>query len=176
MSNDRHTIIETERLILRSWTLGDVEAAFTVWGDPEVMRFVDDGKPFDTLDRTRRSIERGMEAQRRLGFSIWPMVEKSEAEVIGCCGFHYFGEGPALELIVHLARSRWGRGYATEAARACIEYGFIELGAERIVAAVHPKNIRSRQVIRKAGMTYVGPILLDKIEEVLYAIDAPETT
>jgi len=80
--------------------------------------------------------------------------------------------GPAIleiEVGYHLARAFWGRGYATEAARACVRFGFEQLNLERIVAVVQPANVASRRVLEKCGLTYTGMGYYYKAECKVYA-------
>ena len=81
--------------------------------------------------------------------------------------------GPAIleiEVGYHLARAFWGRGYATEAARACLRYGFEQLKLERIVAVVRPENVASRRVLEKSGLSYTGMGYHYKAEVRMYAV------
>jgi ribosomal-protein-alanine N-acetyltransferase len=136
-------VLETNRLVLRTWTLEDSEAALQIWGDARVMHFV--GKPFENLEVARRALENAIAAQDEHGVCLWAAVEKSSGRVVGCCGFHLFEDG--LELAYHFIRAVWGKGYATEAAQACLDYGFEKLDAAKIVAFAHPQNIASFRVL-----------------------------
>jgi RimJ/RimL family protein N-acetyltransferase len=145
-------IVETDRLLLRTWESDDSQAAFEIWGDPEVMRYV--GKPFASLDAACRTIERAAEAQRRHGVCLWAVVEKASSEVVGASGFHFSAEGPEFELAYHFKRKHWGHGFATEAVHACVRYARETLAATRIVAGVDARNAASRRVLEKAGFQY----------------------
>jgi RimJ/RimL family protein N-acetyltransferase len=151
-------VVETERLILRTWTLEDAPDALRIWGDPEVMRFVDDGVPLAGVEEARAVLGRAIRAQEVLGHCLWCAVEKSSGRFVGCCGFHRFEGGPALELAYHLVPEAQGRGYATEAARGCLRFGFEVLAAPRIVALIHPRNDASRRVLEKAGFHETGVV------------------
>ncbi len=161
-------ILETNRLILRTWGLEDAEAAFGIWGDAQVMRFI--GKPFESVEVARRALGNAIAAQERYGFCLWAAVEKSGQKVIGCCGFHAYEEGSALELAYHFIPSSWGGGYATEAAAACVRYGFERLKTPKIVAFTRPGNAASDRVLEKVGMSYEGPVSYENVEEKLYQL------
>jgi RimJ/RimL family protein N-acetyltransferase len=161
-------IFETNRLILRTWTLEDADDAFKIWGDGEVMRFVD--KPFESVEVARRALGNAIAAQQKYGFCLWAAVEKSSKKVVGCCGFHPYECGAALELAYHFMPSSWGRGYATEAAAACVEYGFEQLNTAKIVAFTHPDNADSSRVLEKIGMIYKGLVPSENAEEKLYEL------
>lgn len=164
-------ILETPRLVLRTWAADDAADALEIWGDPEVMRLV--GKPFAGIDAARNALRRAMTAQEEHGVSVWPVVEKSGREIVGCCGFHLYEGGPALELVYHFKSAHWGRGYATEAARACLRYAFEQLKAPRVVATVLPDNEASRRVLEKIGFGYKGVVQYEGVDEKFYEATRP---
>lgn len=146
-------ILETERLILRTWLLNDLKDFFEIYGDKEVWRYVDPSGVLKSEDAARRPLLKGVAYQQEHGFCHWAVVEKQRGRVIGACGFNLFEGGPRLELVYHFARASWGRGFASEAARACLRYAFEKLGAPEVVASVDPQNLASKRVLEKAGMT-----------------------
>jgi RimJ/RimL family protein N-acetyltransferase len=79
-------ILETNRLVLRTWALDDAASAFKIWGDAKVMQFV--GKPFENLKVARRALGSAIATQEKYAFCLWAVVEKSGEAIIGCCGFH----------------------------------------------------------------------------------------
>ncbi len=162
-------ILESDRLILRTWALEDADAAFKIWGNAEVMQFI--GKPFESVEVAQRALGNAIAAQEKNGFCLWAAVEKSSAEVIGCCGFHLYEDGSALELAYHFIPSSWRHGYATEAAAACVKYGFGRLNRLRIVAFAHPDNAASNRVLEKIGMRYIGLVPYEGTEEKLYELE-----
>lgn len=125
-----------------------------VFGDPEVMRFSGGGarSPAGTLERVRGLIEH----QERHGFSKWGVCERASGSLVGDCGVQLLEEGPDVELGFHLRRSAWGRGYATEAARACLDAAFTGLGLDEVIAIVAPGNAASVRVLEKIGMQAAG--------------------
>ena len=151
-------LLETERLVLRRFAEADADDLFDLHGDPEVMRFLTGGEPTprdviedETLPRFLRSYERVE------GFGFWAAVERSAGEFLGWFEFRPpEGAGPGeVELGYRLRRCAWGRGYATEGARALIRDGFTRLGVRRVVAQTMAVNAASRCVMEKVGMTYV---------------------
>lgn len=161
-------ILETNRLVLQTWTLDDAASAFKIWGDAKVMQFV--GKPFESIEVAGRALGNAIAAQEKYGFCLWAAAEKSGEAIIGCCGFHPYGDGPALELAYHFIPSSWGRGYATEATAACVKYGFEKLNAPKIVAFTHPDNAASYRVLERIGMKYKGVVPYEGTEEKLYEL------
>jgi [ribosomal protein S5]-alanine N-acetyltransferase len=125
-----------------------------VFGDPEVMRFSGGGarSPAGTLERVRGLIEH----QQRHGFSKWGVEERASGDLVGDCGIQLLEGGPDVELGFHLRPSVWGRGYATEAARACLDAAFTSLGLDQVIAIVAPGNAASVRVLEKLGMRAAG--------------------
>jgi RimJ/RimL family protein N-acetyltransferase len=148
--------LETERLVLRRFTEADVDHLFALHNDPDVMRFLNGGKP-----TPREEIEREYRG-RFAGDSYWAVVEKATGEFLGWFGLHPTEGGPdAAELGYRLKRSAWGKGYATEGSRALIRKGFAELGVRRVWAQTMAVNLASRRVMEKAGLVYVRTLHLE---------------
>jgi RimJ/RimL family protein N-acetyltransferase len=148
--------IVTDRLELRPFTAADLEAAHAVYADAGFNRFSTSG-PARTIADSRARVERHIAHQAANGFSMWPVFHREDATMIGICGLMLVEfTGPELEVGWRLVESRWGLGYATEAGRACLEFGFRDLGLERIIAICDRENIASRRVMEKIGMTPDG--------------------
>jgi RimJ/RimL family protein N-acetyltransferase len=166
-------ILETGRLALRTWALEDAEAALTIYSDPEVMYFLH--RPaLQTVEAARNLLETRPIAQyREHGFGIWAVVEKATGGLIGSCGLKYLDNGPLIEVGYHLARAAWGKGYATEAATACVRHGFDKMRLERIWGVVDPLNFASQRVLEKSGLTYQGMGHYYNHDLRVYAVDRP---
>ena len=161
--------IETARLLIRPFEPSDAEAIFETWGDPEAMRWIPSGAHPD-LETSRQRIGRFTEHQKVHGFSLWPVIEKATGRILGDCGLILVeGTGPEVELAYRVSRAAWGKGYATEAAGACLRYGFDVAGLDTIIAVTHPDHVASRRVMEKNGMRFVGPVHLYGRELVKYA-------
>jgi RimJ/RimL family protein N-acetyltransferase len=166
--------LTTTRLHLRPFTAADHEAIHAVYSDPEVMRYVGHGAHRVMADTTAalRGYADGLAAR---GYSFVAVVERETGAVIGDAGLYPFaGTGPDLELGYTLARSAWGRGYATELGRALLEHAFGALGAERVVAQVEPDNAASRRVLEKLGLRYERDLDAYGFRMALYAIEAAD--
>lgn len=147
--------LATERLVIRSTEEGDVEGLHRIYSDPEAMRYIPGGA-FDDMERVRRSIARSREREATSGMTLWAVADKDTGGFIGQCGVvPVDGKGPEIELAYHFGRPFWGRGYATEAARAVADYAFRELKLERLLGLTFPTNVPSQRVLEKAGFTYV---------------------
>jgi RimJ/RimL family protein N-acetyltransferase len=150
--------LETERLLLRRFTESDVANLHDLDGDPEVMRFVNGGKPVSRDVIREETLPRFLRAYERFeGFGVWAAIERSTGEFVGLFELYPRKDaGPnEVELGYRLRRSAWGKGYATEGSRALIRKGFTELGVQRVVAETMAVNAGSRRVMEKAGLTYV---------------------
>ena len=136
------------------------------------------------LERGADTVEPSLEAQReslaRLlarhegwdpGYGFWAIVEKASGRIAGAVILKPLPGHPEIEVGWHLARRAWGNGYATEAGRAAIEYGFETLGLRRIVAVVNPANTRSLAVCRRLGMRHEGRTRAYDLELELFAIE-----
>ena len=150
--------IETDRLIIRTWMPADAPALAAIYGDPETMQYILSGTK--TLEQTRETIDRMIEAQEHDGYTIWPVVLKDSSELIGSCGLIKMPASGELELGFAFAREARGHGYAFEAAQAVLAFAFEQLRARAAVAYVHPFNAASIALVNKLGMRF------DRVERV----------
>jgi ribosomal-protein-alanine N-acetyltransferase len=146
--------LETERLRLRRWRTDDRVPFAAINADPEVMEHFPAPLTGPESDELVDSIESGFE---RNGFGLWALEIRSSAEFIGFAGLAVPGFEaafmPAVEVGWRLARPAWGQGYATEAGRAALEFGFDLAGLEEIVSFTSADNLRSRAVMERIGMS-----------------------
>jgi [ribosomal protein S5]-alanine N-acetyltransferase len=164
--------LTTPRLHLRPFTLADQEAIHVVYADPEVMRYVGHGA-HQTMAETANALRIYGDVLNQRGYSFLAVTERATGALIGDGGLHPMGGvGPDVELGYTLARSAWGRGYATELGRALIEYAFTVLRVPRVVAQVEPANTASRNVLAKLGMTEREQRTAYGRPHLLYAVEA----
>ena len=163
--------LETERLVIRLSVPQDAEAFLAIHRDPDVNRWLGGVRP-KSIDEELERIALRVELQRELGFSMWTVEEKDTHEIVGLSGlFPVERKGPDIEVAYHYRKDRWGRGYATEAARACLDYGFSSAGLTRIVGLVVPENVASARVLEKCGMKLEGPARHYDLDLNRYAIE-----
>jgi [ribosomal protein S5]-alanine N-acetyltransferase len=164
------TILETPRLRLREMTLGDLDDLHQVLSDPEAMQFYP--QPFDR-HMTQAWIERWMQSYERCGFGLWAVILKESGKSIGDCGLvEQEVDGiEEIEIGYHIRRDLWRRGLATEAARACRDWGFSRLGCDRLISLIDPANIASRRVAEKNAMKLVKEMEWRNKPTCLYAVD-----
>jgi RimJ/RimL family protein N-acetyltransferase len=137
-------LIETERLAIRPLAAAEREAMLDLWFDPANERV----EPGTSPEQVRAWVA-------ALPWGVW---ERASGELVGDCSLHFDTGFDEWELSYGLRRDRWGRGYATEAARACVRYGFETMSIERIVADVEPRNAASARVLEKCGFVRVGEL------------------
>lgn len=147
-------VIQTERLVLREWTESDVDSFVDLTSDPLVMRYINGGQGL-TREQTSAQIDRLISLQRSHGWTRWALELRSPAEgeprgAIGFCG-PGCTFAPDIEIGWWMHSSLWGRGLATEAARAATRYCFETIGFDRLICCVHPDNAPSLAVARNAG-------------------------
>lgn len=146
--------LTTERLLLRPWKPEDKAPFAALNSDPEVMEHF---PALLTREESDAAIERFQQRLETYGYALWALEIRSTGEFIGMTGIQNVPFDapftPAVEIGWRLARSAWGHGYASEAARASLGYGFETVGLEEIVAMTSTKNFRSQAVMERLGMT-----------------------
>src|SRR5436305_373973 len=161
--------LETERLRLRPFRPSDFEAYAELCADPEVARYLGRG----TLSREQawRVLAFLMGHWRMRGYGMWAVEAKAAAGLVGVLGFADPAGWPGFELAWTLARRFWGRGYATEGARAALAYAFTALGKDRVISLIHPENRASIRVAERLGESLQGRTAVAGRELLVYGID-----
>ena len=149
-------VLLTERLALRHLSASDVGTLYRMHSEPRVMRYVGDGS-VATRASTDAWAARWMSYYGNYpGLGLWPAEARANGVVIGWFCLIYVPGTAEIEVGYRLAPEAWGRGYATEGARAVVEYGFRDLGLVRIIGLTHPDNVASQRVLAKAGLADAG--------------------
>jgi RimJ/RimL family protein N-acetyltransferase len=165
-------IIETNRLLLRTFTQDDAALIYELNLDPDVTRYTHD--PIKDLAHASEILEKVIIPQYILyNHGRWAVHVRSTLEFLGWCGLKYRTELDEIDLGYRYKKEGWGKGYATEAAWATIRYGFEEIGLQRIVARAEIDNIGSWKVLEKCGMTYIGDEEVDGYPVKTYEIFTP---
>ena len=144
-------VLHTERLILRPVTADDHAGLLAHWAAPDVRRFLFDGAAPSAAEITE-AIEASTRDFGRAGYGLWLVHEQGGTDLVGTAGLRPL-EDLGLEIFYSLAPGAWGRGYATEAARAVVEYGLGPLGLPEVLAEVDEGNTASVAVVKRLGMT-----------------------
>jgi [ribosomal protein S5]-alanine N-acetyltransferase len=150
-------ILGTPRLLLRELTEDDAHAVYLLNSNPSVMRYLGNEaillSPHEALAMFRTRI---FPAYARHGMDRWAVVLRESDTLIGLCGLRYLPRTDEYDLGYRFLQSHWGRGYATECARAVLEYGRAQLPGARIVGKAFLQNMASIRVLEKIGMRFEG--------------------
>lgn len=170
-----NVVIETERLILRTFTIEDAPLLYNLNLDPEVIRFTYD--PIRDSDHAREVLEKTILPQYNLyHHGRWAVHLKTMLGFLGWCGLKARPERNEIDLGFRLKKEYWGNGYATEAAQASIKYGFEKLNMKRIIGRAIPENNKSLNVLKKCGMQFVDKGMVDGYPAITYEIINPLIT
>jgi [ribosomal protein S5]-alanine N-acetyltransferase len=147
-------MIETERLRLRPLRPDDFEALHAIYSDPRVSAWIGEHAPEDT----RAELEFYVRHQAEHGWAFWAVEERATGRFLGDCGLQPLERRPGgeVELGYDLHPDAWGRGIATEAARATLDHARDALGLRRVIAVVKPDHLASRRVLERSGLVLVG--------------------
>lgn len=151
------SLFQTERLLVRQLSSDDFDDMFAVYSDPEAMRWVDDGQPI-TQDECRYWIGVTQKNYETRGYGMSAIVLRATGKVIGFCGIVHPSGQEVAEIKYALLQAHWGKGYATEMARAMIDYGYREYGLREMIATIAPDNLASQKVMAKVGMIHAETI------------------
>lgn len=146
-------ILETQRLILREMVLSDAAFFFELNADPEVIKYTGDGG-FKSLKESEEIIRYVHSQYSKNGYGRCLVAEKETGNPIGWCGLKYHDDGDFVDIGYRFMKKYWGKGYATEASKACLDYGFTILKLNRIVGRAMKENTSSINVLKKIGMTF----------------------
>lgn len=167
-----NVITETERLLLRTFTPDDAQLILELNSDPEVIRYT--GDPIANIAQAREILKNTILPQYALyNHGRWAVHVKRDLEFIGWCGLKARPERKEIDLGYRFKQSAWGKGFATEAAYACIKYGFEKLGISKIIGRAMPANTGSLRVLEKCGMEYVCEEIVDDHPAKTYEILNP---
>lgn len=147
--------LQTERLILRMFHETDFADYAQICATPEVMRYLGEGQPLSRAEAWRQMAMILGHWQLR-GYGLWAVQARASGALLGRIGFFQPEGWPGFELGWMLARPHWGYGYATEGARAALDYGFQTLQREHIISLIRPQNTASIRVAERLGERLQG--------------------
>ena len=146
--------IATPRLVLRAFTEEDFDRMYRILNQDGVLRYFPPTDP-PPRDRVQRMISGLLRHWEEREYGLWAVESLSGRRLMGRCGLQYLPETGEVEVDFILGRPYWGQGFATEAGRASVRYGFEKMGIESIVGIAHVENKASQRVLEKLGMTLV---------------------
>ncbi len=160
-----------ERVALRPFTVSDRRAMHPIYADERVMRWVGGG-PVTHIASTSAMLNGYVAHQRAHGFSCWAVIERATARLIGDAGLHT--RGRSVELGYTLGHAHWHQGYATEAARLCVDAAFGPLGLAELTAVVTAENTASAAVLAKLGFRRAGDVISRDAPHAHYRLTSAE--
>jgi len=153
--------IETDRLIIRPFEERDISSSYKMNLDPEVSKYTGDGGVVSKTEIERRIKEHVFGDYKIYGFGRFAVELKSTGEFIGFTGLKYLDDMDEVDIGFRFMSQYWGKGYATESALPCIEYGFKTLGLKSIIGLVLPENKGSINVLKKLGFKFEKEVMED---------------
>lgn len=151
--------IETDRLLLRPFMAADRDALARLYADDVVMRHMLQGRglaPAAAQERAKSNIHNFNDHWARRGHGVWAVQDRGSGRLLGQCGLRWIPEAEDTELLYLFAKTVWGRGLATEAGRATVDFAFRQTALERLIAVTDPQNTASRRVLGKLGFADAG--------------------
>ena len=161
--------LETDRLILRMFREDDLDAYAAISADPEVMRYLGDGKPLDRPNVWRQMAMILGHWQLR-GYGLFALEEKATGALVGRAGIFEPEGWPGFEAGWMLRRESWGKGYATEAARRVLRWAFSDLGREHVISLIREANAPSIRVAERLGERLEGRAVIFGQDALVYGI------
>jgi [ribosomal protein S5]-alanine N-acetyltransferase len=163
--------IQTDHLTLRPLELADAEVLHCIYQTEGVLRYFPTTTP-PPLARVQRFVLSQQEHWDKYGYGNWGILPEGERQIAGWAGLQFLPELNETEVGYLLDSPFWGQGYATEAARACLRFGFEHCVLDHIIALVHPDNAASRRIVEKCGMNYEETIHIWGVNLMRHRIDA----
>lgn len=148
-------IVETERLKLRQFNESDFQGLFELDSDPEVMRYISEGKPM-TKSEVATTLQKIMARYDEWKvYGVWAAELKATEEFIGWFSLKPLPGTAEIEVGYRLLKKHWAKGFATEGSRRLVDYGLNQIGLKKIVAITNVKNEASKKVLKKIGLNYI---------------------
>ncbi len=165
---NKNITLETERTIMRIFTSSDAAYFYDLNLDPEVIKYTGD-KPFKNQQEARTFLI-NYDQYEKYGVGRLAVIDKASSRFIGWCGLKYSPEKDEYDIGFRFFREYWNKGYATETAKRCLEFGLNDLSLSRIVGRAMKANIASIKVLEKTGMIYKEDFDFEGNEGVIYEL------
>lgn len=147
---------ETERLLVRPWSVSEAARCFEIYSDPRVTEFLGGSPPVSIEEQRERIRGISLRYADRPEFGLCAIVEKKSQQIVGSSLLKLLPDSNLYEVGWHLAPEYWGQGYASESGRGAIDFAFLRMGLAAVYAVVNPENTRSLRVCERLGMTCLG--------------------
>lgn len=158
--------LETERTIMRKLKIEDAEDFYGLNLDEAVLKYTGD-KPFENLQAATDFLA-NYDQYEKYGVGRLAVIDKSTSKFIGWCGLKYSNQKNEYDIGFRFFRNYWNKGYATETAKKCLEFGFEELKIQKIVGRAMKANVGSIKVLEKIGMNFKETFDFDGQEGLIY--------
>jgi RimJ/RimL family protein N-acetyltransferase len=168
--NTKVPTIQTAHLILRPLEAADAEVLHRIYQVEGVLQYFPNTTP-PPLEKIQKFIAGQEKHWAEYGYGNWGILLKGEDQIIGWAGLQFVPELNETEVGYLFNRPYWGRGYATESARASLQFGFENFDFDHTIALVHPENLGSQRVLEKCGMAYVENKVLWGLEMMRYRFE-----
>lgn len=146
--------VRTSRLVLRPFTEQDVDPLYEIMRGEDVLRYFPNPNPPER-EKVAKFVAAQLQHWEDRGFGWWAVESQEGGDLMGWNGLQFLPDTEEIEIGYLLGRPFWGKGYATEGAKAGLEFGFDGLGLERIIGLIHPDNKGSQRVLEKLGLSFV---------------------
>lgn len=163
-------ILETDRLLLRELTIGDAQCFYELNLNPNVIKYTGD-KAFATIAAAQRFLDNYKDYETN-GYGRWAVIDKSNGEFLGWCGLKYVKAINETDIGFRFFEAYWNKGFATESAQACLNYGFEKLHLKTIVGRAMADNLASIKVLEKLGLKYEKEFDFDEHKGLIYRISS----
>jgi len=161
-------IAQTDRILLREMTTIDAQSFYDLNEDPVVLQYTGDSA-FTSINEAYTFIAT-YDQYHKYEMGRWAVINKKSEKYIGWCGLKYHEEEDFVDLGFRFFRNEWGKGYATEAAKSCLEYGFLHLNLDKIIGRADVRNHASIRVLEKIGMSKCGTFIEHGNEILVYEV------
>ncbi|MFN8414627.1 MAG: GNAT family N-acetyltransferase [Anaerolineales bacterium] len=145
--------IKTSRLTLRPFHMDDVTALHLILNEPSILKYFPTTSP-PSIEKVEKTIDHQLTHWQTYGLGWWALTLLEKDELIGWCGLYFIAETNETEVGYLLSKAHWGKGYATESAKASLDFGFQVLNKKEIIGLTHPENHASQHVLLKCGLTF----------------------
>ena len=159
-------IVETKRLYLRELNVNDADSFYRLNLDKEVMKYTGD-KPFVNIEKSKEFLE-NYDHYKKYGFGRWAVINKENDEFLGWCGLKFTENLNEYDIGFRFFKKYWNKGYATESARICVNYGINNLKISEIIGRAMLENKASIRVLEKIGLKYEREFNFEGHKGVIY--------
>ena len=167
----KSNILSLDNFTMRPIKTSDLEDLINIWADPEVTRFLpSQGLPI-SRENTTKSLQSFVEHWQQKQYGVWAITENASSQMIGYCGLRYLNKLGQVEVLYGLAKAYWGKGIATKAAKAAVDFGFEVINLDRVIAMALPDNIASIKVIENTGLKYEKQIQMFGLDVLYYSMN-----